>query len=79
MIRHNRPATRAWWFSLLIAAFVVAHMFLFHVLWHGNLSHRLIPGALLSLVFLVAVAKHAGVLVLLVRRIHATVRRQRRP
>jgi galactitol-specific phosphotransferase system IIC component len=79
MTKHNRLATRGWLFSLLVATFVLAHVSLFHLLWHGNLSRRLIPGALVFLIFLVAAAKHAGLLALLARRFHATFRRQPRP
>jgi hypothetical protein len=62
MTEHNRLLTRGWLLPFLVTAFVALHLFLLHMFWHGNLSHRLIPGALVSVVFLLAVAKHVDLL-----------------
>ena len=78
-MEHNRILARGWVLSLIVAAFVAVHLFLFHTLWRGNLSHRLVPGALVFVVVLVTVAKHVGLLALVVRRFQAVFRRRREP
>jgi hypothetical protein len=72
---HSRILTRSWLLSLLVAAFVAVHLFLFHMFWRRNLPHRHIPGTLIFVVVLVAVAKHMGLLALLLRRFRSIFRR----
>jgi hypothetical protein len=78
-MEHNRLLTRGWVLSLLAAGFVAIHLALFHVLRRTNLAHRFLPGALISVVILVAVAKHVGLLAILLRRLHSVFRKQPRP
>ena len=79
MMGHNRLLPRGWMLSLLAAGFVAFHLFLFHVLRHTNLAHRFLSGALVSVVIAVAVAKHLGLLAVLLRRLHLVFRKQPRP
>jgi len=78
MTQHNRFLTRGWVLALLAAGFVTVHLFLFHVLRHTNLAHPFLPGALVAVAILVAVAKHVGLLTVLLRRFHSVFRKQPR-
>ena len=79
MMEHKRLPAHGWLLSLLGVAFVAAHLFLFHMLRHRNPPHRLIPGALVFVVILLAVAKHVGLLAVLLRRVHSAFRNWHRP
>jgi len=76
-MEHNRLPSRACLLSFFVAAFVAIHLFLFHRLWHGNLPHGLIPGALAFVVILLVAATHVGLLAVLVRRFHSVFGRRR--
>ena len=78
MMEHNRFLRRGWLVSLLVAAFVAVNLFIFHSLWHEYQSHQLIPGTLVSVVFFLAVAKHIGLLAVLLRRFRSAFHRGRR-
>jgi hypothetical protein len=75
----NRLLTRWWVLSLLAAGFVSVHLFLFHVLRHTDLARRFLPGAIVSIVLVVAVAKHVGLVAVLLRRVHSAFRNWHRP
>jgi len=78
MTEYNRLLARGPLLFLLAAAFVAVHLFLFRMFWHGNQSHQLIPGVLFSVVVLLAVGKHVGLLTILLRRFHSVFHRRRR-
>lgn len=78
MTEQNRRLTRAWVLVLLAAGFVAFHLFLFHVLRHTNLAHRFLPGAIFSVVIVLAVAKHVGLFTVLLRRLHSVFRKHPR-
>ena len=77
MMEHSRLLTRGWALSLLVAGFLLFHLFLFLVWRHANPSPRLIPGALVSVAIVLAVAKHVGLFAVVLRRCRSMLRRQR--
>lgn len=79
MTEHNRLLARGWLLALLAAGFVTIHLVLFHILRHANGAHALLPGAFVSVLLLLAVAKHVGLLAVLFRRLHSLFRRGPRP
>jgi hypothetical protein len=54
-----------------IVGLVGAHLVVFHILRHANAAHALIPGALISGVFILALVKHMGLLAVLFRRLRS--------
>lgn len=79
MTEHNRLLARGWLLASLAAGFVTIHLVLFYMLRHTNGTHTLLPGAFVSVLLLLAVAKHVGLLALLFRRLHSLFRREPRP
>ena len=68
--------SRPWQLSSLMVGLVASHGFLFCLLKHSPIGYVAVPGAVVSLVVLLIIAKHLGVFAALLRTLYAVFRRR---
>ncbi len=68
--------SRPWILPAIVVGLVASHGILFYLLQHSPISHVAVPGAIVSLVVLLIIAKHLGVFAALLRYLYAVFRRR---
>ncbi len=74
MTQHNGRLARTRMLPVFGLAFITIHLFLFHVLRHVGMSYS-VSGAVAAGVVLVMLAKHLGLLAVLLRPLYNRFRR----
>lgn len=68
--------SRPWMLLAIVVGLAASHGILFYLLQHSLIPHVALPGAIVSLVVLLIIAKHLGLFAAVLRYFYAVFRRR---